>query len=726
MSGSNTINIGDTDPTGRQLLYGTSVKDVYHYHPYTHSGWESAPELSWYTDVHMPNDSFIDTYNFDNKWEFFTDFDHSSFVVGSGIAFTISGSKDRCGVSSEGKWSVDGDFEITLYIDGGLYYNEYRSSASIGLVLSKDDSNKVKVSRYFDVDSVVLGYGVHTVSGLPLRYIGWTEYSLTEYPAVSDVESLRVVRTDGALRIDAGNKFGYTTLVSGMDASFIGDSVYVSIEAETDQYNVFRAGVAGLAVSGTVTPSSIDMSDSFRGSAQPLPTNVLIVADDAGLSFINSDDSNLWRRLHNTANFSFTSVSGSISASDSIVCSVTSSGCSIIDFSNDSIKLYTHDGVWAKDGAISIASANTFSSFDAMDRPFIRSSVVRCAKSAYYGGNPYVSVGTENGLSVFSNGTSVGYTTTSGDVRALALSNNGSLWWHEYNEQSGEGVLYYKNDFSSVLGVDFSADGSFNKSFVDGISSNEINDIDSKDGFTVVGHPYGLDIIGGPYIRRLGYTGSQEKIADGYFAEHLGTYWEAVYSEASRNYFAKRDMHWSGTGYCARLGFTGSLYILSGAMLYITQDVDVTNISTIYFDVHVYNDSSYYAPYTIYAALDGSIEYSLDVTPHTSTFSAQSLDVSSYSGVVSLRLGLMSYSTNLPFSGVSVGFSAVTTMPVEYTDTVLSSNKPVTACKIVGDYGALKATYLTDDGYGIIDMHEYTEDFFYRHSAANAYTIHTL
>lgn len=699
------------DINGRTVLYDNVVHNVSFYDT-TAEDWSLVTDKSWYDESKYPYDSFLSTVGFDGRWSWFKERGDFFYTLSSGLVLSISGSPSRCGLSSQDKWYFTDDFIIKLYINEDLYYNEYRSNAAFGISVSKDSSTKARVSRYFDYDAFDIGYAFHTVSGYAPRYIGWTKEEFVPSSVTGDTVALCLERTGTNISAFVTNSNETITVASGYDFTSLSGTVYVEIEADTDQYNMFSCGASGLTCSGSVRSfSSFEQSDT--GGIVGFPSNAIVVSDGFGISILDEQDASLAYRFRNIGGFDYVTSSGIIAAGAGHVFSTTASGSVDIDFKNDSIRTHTRNGVWVKNGAISDRNMRTYDTLSSYQTvvtgDYVASIDIQDSVSGVL-----VAVGNSNGLSVSKDSVVAHHVSASGIVDAVSFSDTGGLWWHECIEAQENGLLYTVNDVSSAVdAVSFSHDASYSVSSGDisAVSCNALSVSDS--GFIVaLAHSAGLDVLKAGVLYKYGAVGSHEAVFDGLFESALGIYWTGGHTMVFSNYMIYSTIHWSGSGRCAKLGFKGTQLLFAGNDVYMSQMVDLDDISSLFFDVHTVNDEAINIGYYLKFFVGTKEEYSIPIN-NTHTYLNIPIDVSSYKGNNFIKFQVVCTENSVPNENIYAMISNVTTMPINYTHKILTSiDNNIRDCKILGSYGKEKLFYSTKDGHGCIDLATNTEDFF--------------
>jgi hypothetical protein len=329
------------DGNGNQVLQSNKVNSVCYYSTEGES-WDryGGYKASWYKEIDYPNDDFVGPNLSGNIWDYFSFRGTVSGVVDDGLHLSVSGTDSRGGVSSDGLWSLEGDFDVMVFLDDSSYYNEFRGTSAVGMSVSVSDSYRYRISKFFDGENII--HKTQKVEDRNLKYYGWFDSGDTDDISGSGSTCFRIRRSGDVIRsyVGVGGEFKELgECVSG--TGWLGDA-YVELELETDQQNTLRSTFSGFTCSGTIVPSGVFYSQ-YRGPDREFPVGAIILSDDYGMSIVDDSDMSLWMRFKYGADLFNSSNSPSISASNGRVYFTTSSGLHCIDFVEDKLKKYTKD-----------------------------------------------------------------------------------------------------------------------------------------------------------------------------------------------------------------------------------------------------------------------------------------------------------------------------------------------------------------------------------------------
>ena len=334
-------DIDTLDINGSNIIWNNTVNRILFYdtrgESWDRSGGENA---SWYLENSLPNDSFVGTELNADRWSYFNYRGTVSGTINDYLQLSISGSCARGGITSEGKWKLSGDFDLRLYFDESSYYNEYRGSSATGLTVSLDESTKIRVCKYFDMDREEIGYAVHSVNSYPLKYVLWSEEAYETSLGEDDITCFRIVRTSNEISVFVSTANDFVQIGNSFSDSCWEDPLFVEIEVESEQFNYYSSKLLGLSVSGTLENPQV-FSNSYRGVSSEFPETALLVVDNAGLSILDASNETLWMRFLCSSSYMFKNVDCKLAASNGNIYYTVQDGVVVLDFVNDVCKKYT-------------------------------------------------------------------------------------------------------------------------------------------------------------------------------------------------------------------------------------------------------------------------------------------------------------------------------------------------------------------------------------------------
>jgi hypothetical protein len=711
------------DANGKHLLWSNTVKNVKFYNAGSES-WDrtGGGETSWYKENTLPYDSFTGNELGSDKWSFFNYRGTVSGTIDNKLFLTISGSDARGGITSSGKWKLTGDFDIRLYFDESSYYNEYRGSSATGLTVSVDESNKFRVSKYFDRENAKIGYAAHYVNDFPLKYSLWTEDEFTQGVGESDITCMRMVRSSGEITGYVSTSTGFTKIGTTKTGSSWNTDIDVEIEVETEQFNYYSSDILGFSVSGTLSDSKV-FSTPYRGTTKEFPERALIVVDDEGMSILDEDELSLWMRFIHNSDYMFKSTDCNVSASNGKIYYTTISGLMCVDFVNDKSSWYT--STERKDTNVGISMRNFKNLYyTAGSSSFLLSDEVLDVDSENIGTDEFVVAGTVSGTGMLINQT-IEKTEQSpeGSVRVVKLSSEGNLYWNFYDSTVSRGKVFYRqyvqplvSDLNPVFTPTgyYSLDTSPTRILSEYITDISINNTDSHR--VILSHIFGLDYITNGVRITYGPKPATNPVSDPSFSQPIGIYWFLTLQSLFNVFNIYTTSEWSTSGSnSVRMQLSSSGLIYTGNYAGIYQQVDLTGIDRLYFDYKLVNTS----PATtenyinLEVVVNGNVLalYRDSLVTHTSLNNY--VDVSSYSGSCSLMFIVKSayngttneynyfYIDNIRIVPEQADYEIIPTAKYEVKEALLLQSDL-----------ERKIFFATESGYGSIDIDSNSLDYF--------------
>lgn len=717
-----TNTIVDTnylDYADRKILWGNDVHNIYSYSS-SNETWDrtGGGTASWYIENTLPSDIFYGNSLDNSKWSFFVTRGTISGSVNNKLVLDIVNEETRGGVTSEGKWSLTGDFDVKLYVDESSYYNEYRSETSTGLTVSISDDYKYRISKYFDGTNV--GYMAHNLRGEPVHFLGWFDNGTLNTSVGEDTTTcLRIKRSGNTITSYVSTTAGFTTVGSGISGTdWIGD-VDIEVEAQTKQLNTYKMDVLGINVSGTLCQSTV-FTSPLRGDVAAFPENTLLLIDDYGMSIVDESNMSLWMRFVNSEEFMFKAVDTDLSASDGRIYYTTSSGLVCIDFVNDK-------AVWYVDGErretdVGISGRNFNAPVYTVDScTFITDKEALTVSARKIESNDFMSVGTASGIGLLVNHL-YEKTGETGRVQKAIISSGGSLYWNDYDLTTSSGKLYYRHDLVNMVGdpsTTFSYTGYYsNSSYPISISSEGINDIsvcDSGDEkLLATGHTFGIDYIDVEGRITYGPINTYNPFSDPSFSNYLGLEWTVYTSSLFKPFdiFISSDWCTAGSNSLSLTLMASNCYVQLGDFGGVYQQIDVSDVDKIYFDYRlIRNNSTNLLDLEI--VLDGDIAKTVSDTVGTHTSYNNVVNVGSYSGLITFEIRIKAKYSGACENNNTFMVDNLRSVQVSPDYAIIpSSSHEVLEVLLINSSSERKIFFATADGYGAIDVSSNSLDFF--------------
>lgn len=718
---TNTLkDTSSLDVNSKQIIWDSNIKNVLFY-PAGGESWDrtGGGKASWYLESTLPNDNFYGQELSTERWSSFNYRGEVGVGLDNALKLTISGSGARGGVTSAGLWSLMGDFDIRLYMNESSYYNEYRGNCASGLTVSAGESQKFRISKYFDGEEI--GFATHFVDTLPLKYTRWFDGGFNSLVGEDETTCLRLVRTGEEISAYVSTSSGFTQVGDTISGSLWSSDLDVEIELETSQYNFYDTDFSGFSVSGTL--SEIKSFDSdFRGPSLSFPERALITVDGEGLSILDDDDLSLWMRFRQSEDFMFKTCDTKVAASGGRVYYTTASGVLCLDFVGDKASWYTSTEKRSTTAGLAARNfKNTF--YVEGTNSFVPDNEVLCIAAKNINGNDFVAVGSSTGIGLLINQTEEKEELSlSGRTQAIKLTSDARLFWNYFDNVSGVGQLNYRVSLGNLIGGDttFSPTGYYDLNTVPlNIASVDINDISVSEinvNEMVLSHSFGIDYIKNSERITYGPLIVDNPIVDLGFSEFVGVNWHGVLNSMFNVFNIHRSSGWSSIGSTSlklTLNSSGSVQVGSYGGVY--QFVDFTNIDRLYFDYKLVNTAALldtnYVDFII--KVDGTeVGTYTDFSTSYEKFNSY-VDVSAYSGVLVLMFILKSKYEGLCVSTSSFYIDNLRTSQFEpdYGIIPSSTHKVLESVLwLLGD--ERKIFFALADGFGAIDIDNNSLDFF--------------
>jgi len=708
------------DGRGNQVVWSNDTKLVSYYSCEGES-WDiyGGTSSSWYLENYRPTDFFYSTDLADDKWSYFSYRGTISGSVSSGLTLGTYGKEVRGGVTSYGKWTLSGIFDIRLYIDENSYYNEYRSNVAVGLSVSKDSSYKYRVSKYFDGSSI--GAMSHYVEGKELKYYSWfNNGSFVSTEADSSVSCLRIVRDASGVSsyVDYGG--GFVQVGSTVSGLCWEKPLYVELELEAEQANTVVCRVEGVSISGSVIPSTM-FSSKIRGVTQSFPGETIFVVDSLGLSVVDLSDSSLWMRFDLDSGAMFRDVDCKISAGEGKIYYTSTQGLNCIDFSNDTFYRYIKGKKQTSSYCIVERNFDTIL-YDSISMDLLPDNQVNDVFFRKFNGTDYLAVTTVSGLDILVDDFSVYSSLNRNEnISNVFISPAGKLLWSSYSQDSNTGKLYALDDISAIL----TGGGVFNYSvFYDSdttpisLSSEKINSIFcSIEGEIVLANEFGIDYINNSGSVSFGPINSINPLSSPSFESFLGVDWHLLYSSVLPKPLVSvsRSSSWKTNGsYSLKLSSISGGYYVSNYSGGVYQQVDFSLIDKLYFDIKVVNTTGITSNIGVFEVLcGGSVLLSVNSIEGSFIKYNYSIDCSSINSVGQLVFRLR-YLTSIAGVGELSYYVDNVRVFIKEPDynIIPTRTHEVLSATLFEALGQKKIYFSCKDGYGAIDVDTNTLDYY--------------
>jgi len=715
------------DSSGQQLVWSDTILGAVFYDT-TGEAWDKQASLaSWYTERLLPHDTFYQGLAAD-RWVLEGGGISKTCTVSGGALFNIDADEGSLYISSEGLWSLSGNFKLVLGVNQSTYYDEYRSATSFGFNACFGSEYNIRAALVTNYEDVTAGAQMLYTDGGDPRYFGWSAAS-ESIGSGKSYSSLIMERVGDTVSCKAGS-----TLLGTISGTHWEKDCYIKIGVECSEINSFYTMADYFTVeSGTLATGPALFSSPFRGVSLGFPTRSLVVADAEGVSIIEYPTMSLWARMRAGSSFSIPEGPSSVAAAGGRVYCVSDSGLRVIDF--------TTDTTWRYAGSLRYESTNKLCARNARMTYHTPSATGGLLSDAVSGvsaraisGTPFVGVATASGVNVIIDGATVKYG-IGGEIptSAVHITEDGGLFWGGTNANNEGDLSYYSNValLTTATGTSFARTGYFDSgagTFT--LTSERFNQISSDFDGTVshlaLAHPGGIDVLlypptENPRVETFSISIPDNTIEDPGFSNLLGVSWRAVRSRSQPVATVTRESSWSTLGtYSLKLAPGNpnitNYYTSPGDYTGVYQRVDLTNIERLYFDVKLVGGE---------IGTDGECSYqvrvgadvlaSFDEPSHDEVVIklSESIDVSEYTGLRDfLILVVVNGGTVLTVPRYCLFDNfRVQDHPSGYA--VLGGTDPsVLAVGLQVTPTSKKVSYVKADGYGVVDLTDLTSDFF--------------
>lgn len=715
------------DVNGMRLLWGDYVSTAVFYDSSTES-WDRADgSSSWFTERLLPHDEFYGPMHSD-RWVVEGASAGRTCTVSGGAQFSISSSEGSIYLSSEGLWELSGDFRISVGVNTGTYYDEYRSATSFGINACFGGEYSVRCAIATGYGDASASYQMLYADGGDPRFFGWSSVAPPVLYGVS-ADTLTISREGSTITAFAGPHTLGT--VSGTEWS---GECFIKIGAESAEINTFAVMADYFTVeSGTLSAGPGMFDSDVRGPSSDFPSTALLLADASGVSVVNYEDVSLWARLRIGENKALSESPRKISAADGQIYFAMSDGVVVLDFVHDVVRKYS--GALRYESLGNIASRNAHLYFgDPSSTHGLLSDSVNDIHARTISGETFVGIATEAGLNVLtSSGTLLSCSSVSAPTTAVHIAADGGLFFGS-TDSDGQGQLSYLSNvltLTTITGTSFSRTGYFDKN-TDGftLSSSSFTHIASgSDGLSThvaVSHPSGIDVLlyppsQSPRVEVFSVPVPGNPIADPGFSKQLGVSWKYVRSRVQPVATTSIDGSWSTVGTSSLRLYPGNpnitdYYTVPGDYTGVYQRVDLTGVSRIYFDLHMVAPvSSLYTGQCRYEVWVGSSVAASYNEPATGVVTrlSESIDVSAYTGSHDILILVVVVGSSLLVLDRFAYFDNFRTQDYSAQFSVLGGTDPaVLGTDLIFQDAVGKISYYKSDGYGAFDLWDRTSDFF--------------
>jgi len=728
------------DQDGRQFILDDQILNV-HYYTTAGESWDKAGagNQSWFLENFLPNDSFDAASLASDRWDHFDNVsvgEATATQAGGSISLGVERDEGVSGLTSEGKWTLTGDFDIRLYIDWGSYYNEYRSITHTFLKVGVDDANAVRLALTFDG---VSGYELRSekVVGRDPKFFGWgTSGSFTELADFSDTSQylyFRVTRESGVVRTYVSD--GVTSTQVGTDISdsvFSGD-VFVEFGVESVQYNTLRSAFTKFFVAEGSIAEATKFFSSTRGEAQAFPDRVIITVDTLSLSVIDEATSTLWMRLSFYEGGPVTESNIRVRACNGTIYCSTSTGVVAFDFKQDKIFKYSGSSILVADEPIALRNAGVVFRTHTANVGNIPDNNVHDVACRVIGGEEYLAFTNDSGVTVMRALASGVANSSDGPQPGsrAEISEKGALYWSGYDQPNNDGELSF---FSNITALSDPGTNIFSRTgfygvdtgqsiFGANITAFDIRTVEGSD-FIGVGTTEGITFIPNNSPSR-GYgvdAPAENPFVDPSFENYLGIDWQQFYTRVHSLFKLTRvDSFVTEGSFALELRFTEpgvTQEFEAGTTLGVYQDVDLTNVERIYYDIQMPDIDGISATSNIWnfeIVVGGTVVRSFRDIDGPFTKFNDSANVTNFEGVQRVYLQIRTL-VDHGVLGTGTKYTIIDNIKVKVGEpgfrVLPLGNASIVEVLLQYDAEGHKIYFSTAEGYGAVDLDDNSLDYF--------------
>jgi hypothetical protein len=729
----------DLDSDGRQLVLDDQISHVYYYDASAET-WDKTGggSSSWYLEKYLPNDYFSSAQILADRWQVLDTPEVSESTLTQSAGFLNAGVEDDegiVGLSSSGKWSLMGDFEIRLYIDWSSYYNEYRSVTHSFLKVGKDSENAARISFCFDGSAYK--FSSEKTVNRPLDLFDWKENGDAvdvTFSAAQNYLALKIVRTDGVIKTYISTATTDTQVGEDIDDAVFSEDLYVELGVEAKEYNTYRHGFTKFVVTGETNPT-IEFFSANRGVLQSFPERSMLVVDGSALSIIDFDTKSLWMRFLLGSGNSIPVTETKPRACNGTIYVPTTTGLLAFDFTSDRIYKYLSSSIQVSIDPIALRNAPQIYKTHMSSTGTLLSASISNVACKKIGSQVYVAMTTDAGISVKRPLTAGVYNSTNGALPATLaeFTDTGSLYWSGFDPSSNTGSLSYRTSITSlVVGTGtntFSRTGFYSTStalsfFGENIQTFDVKTVSDRD-VIAVGTSEGLSYIGftydQPVVNSVSYgveSVPNNPISDPSFENYLGLDWKVYYNGLHKKFAATRETSFVGAGSRSlRLRFkerTTNTFFTAGTYGGVYQDVDLTGVHTLYYDIKMVGSEADNA-WNFQILVDDTVVKEYLDTDGPFTKLTDSVTLGSYTGVHRLWFRIYTPNKHTAFNldsrevyidniRTSIGNPSYRILP--------AGNASIKEVLLQWDEAGRKIYFASPGGYGAVDIDDNSLDYF--------------
>jgi hypothetical protein len=729
----------ELDKNGRKVILDDTILAVSYYDT-TEESWDKTgtASQSWHTELSLPSDTFDSSEVIPNKWLILNS--KSGNVVsqsGGKLNLEIIKSEAKAALSSEGLWRLTGDFEARLYMDWDSYYNEYRGISDSFITVGYDKENLARLSFSFNGT----GYEFRSLKSVNKdpRFFGWTPngdvVSVDDIGAAGTYEYLKVVKTSGDLSFFIVSATQEVQVGETISESTFGNDLHVEIGIETSQFNTYKHYFSKIFFTGTIEPPTEFFSEN-RGPSNDFPDKSIITVDVESLSIIDEQDYTLWARFLLGEGGVFPDSNTRVSATNGSLFCATPSGIIAIDFNNDSIYRYRDAGRQLASEPVSMRNSSMSYRVDDDTTGTLPTNSFLEVSSQLIDGTTYIAATADDyTVTIKHLNSGIAYTQEGvGSLSKVTITPAGTLYWAGYDGVTNVGQLSYRTGIvplmSSPASVEFSRTSYYGTDTAINLLGEKITafDVFSESGVDLlaVGTTDGLTFIGASPVAE--FTGSKtygvesadsNPFIDPSFEVYLGKYWKPVATGLQKGLFTGVSSDFPGTGSKSlKLSMSeppSHAFYEVGSYVGVHQDVDLTDISFVYFDSNFVSSGSTSSMWDLEILVGDTVVSTLPGSGAPFTRLSDSFTVIDFSGIntITFRIKVVS---EIESFGVSERAMYIDNIRTSIGNPDFRALVPgeVTVSEVLLQYdsSAHKVYYSTSGGYGAIDLYSNSLDFF--------------
>ncbi len=735
----------ELDTDGRQVLLDDTVLNV-HYYSTVDETWDKAGSAgqSWFLENFLPNDSFDTVSLAIDRWTpLDTSVDSGGTLSQSGGKLVLGVEKDEglTALSSDGKWRLEGDFDIRLYIDWDSYYNEYRGVTHTYLKVGYDAENAARVALTFDGGSAFAFSSEKTV-GYDLKFFDWKDNEApTELSSISSAQQydyFKIVRQGGVIQTYVSDGVNDVQIGADITESVFSGDLFVEFGVEAKEYNTVRSGFTKFLVSqGTTTPVK-DFFSTVRGTQQRFPDKAVLAVDYQSLSIIDEDESTLWMRFVFGEGSPVSNNDTRVFGCNGVIYCTTSDGLVAFDFHRDQIFKYKGSSILVADEPLTMRNAEVvFRTFAGTGD--IQDDNIHDVTCRSIGADDYLAFTNDAGVTVMRALTSgVAYCADGPLPGARAkISEKGALYWSGYDQPNNDGELSF---FSNITALSAPGTNPFNRTdyygpdtdlsvFGANIVAFDVRTVNGADQ-VAVGTTEGISFValspGAPHTKSTSYgvqSPADNPIADPSFEKHLGLDWRSFQVGLHPKFIIARDDSFStgSSTHSLKLAFKepSNWFFEEGTIAGVYQDgIDFTGLVRIYFDSKMLGTDGSSAGSNLWdfeILVGDTVAKSYRDIDGAFTKYTDSVDVTPFEGVrrLTFRIRMLGDYGHVNMSQRAVYIDNLRTTIGDPDYRILpAGNASVKEVLLQYDSAGHKVYFSTQEGYGAVDLDDNSLDYF--------------